>query len=49
MVGVPIFNGVTELADAAVGLRAATPATPAAAATATATEIHKSLCPPRAA
>jgi len=49
MVGVPIFNGVTELAAAALGLRAATPATPAAAAPATASEIHKSLWLPRAA
>jgi hypothetical protein len=49
MVGVPIFSGVTELAVAALGVRAAIPATPAAAAPATIKEIHKSLCPPRVA
>lgn len=44
MVGVPIFNRVvTELAAAALDFRAATPATPAAAAPATAREIHRSL------
>ena len=50
MVGVPIFNGVVELAAAApAGFRAATPATPAAAAPATTSEIHRSLWLPRAA
>jgi len=50
MVGVPIFSeAVTEPTDEALGLRTATPATATAAPAATTSEIHSSLCPPRAA